>query len=122
MNVLIKLESIYEAKLLPNNSYYLVDRLWPRGITKRRLQGVIWLKEIAPSHVLRRWYHQHLDQWSEFYKYYWLELESNPVVFTLFLLLRQKKVITLLYSSQDKQHNHAVVIRDFLLNKLNPHQ
>ncbi|MBX4132322.1 DUF488 family protein [Frischella sp. Ac48] len=119
MHSQIRLQRVYDPIPLSNIYCYLVDRLWPRGITKQRLQGIIWLKDIAPSHELRRWYHANSDQWQLFYHKYWQELEKKPVVSTLITLLKRRKTIMLLYSSPDHEHNHAIILRDFLLNKLN---
>lgn len=115
---LITLERVYEKTLVLTDNNYLVDRLWPRGVSKVKLTGVVWLKEVAPSNQLRQWYHQHLDQWTVFYHHYQQELENNLAVMMLYQKLIDHQSITLLYGSKDANHNHAIVLRDFLLNKL----
>ncbi|RKS86894.1 uncharacterized protein YeaO (DUF488 family) [Orbus hercynius] len=114
----ILLERVYQKPLSISQNSYLIDRLWPRGIAKAKLADVIWLKEIAPSNELRKWYHEHLDQWNSFYQQYQHELENNQAVAILSQQLTGNQVITLLYGSKDPQHNHAIVLRDFLYNKL----
>lgn len=115
---LISLERIYEQKLVLTDNNYLIDRLWPRGMSKVRLKGIVWLKEVAPSNQLRQWYHQNLDQWTVFYHRYQKELENNLSMMMLYQKLIDHQSITLLYGSKDAEHNHAIVLRDFLLNKL----
>ncbi|WP_392563036.1 DUF488 family protein [Orbus sturtevantii] len=115
---LITLKRVYEKALCLNQDSYLIDRLWPRGISKAKLTGVAWLKEVAPSNELRQWYHAHLDQWDIFYQQYQQELKNNPVVACLYQKLKDNKPVTLLYGSKDLEHNHAIVLRDFLLKML----
>lgn len=114
----ILLERVYEKQLNLHGDCYLIDRLWPRGISKAKLTQAIWLKDVAPSNTLRQWYHQHLDEWDIFYQQYQQELENNSAVNILYQKLIDKQPITLLYGSKDDKHNHAIVLRDFLLNKL----
>lgn len=115
---LINLVRVYDAHPpYPENSY-LIDRLWPRGISKARLAGVIWLKDAAPSSELRKWYHEHLDEWPIFYLQYTQELENNASAQMLLEKLKQKQSITLLLGSKNHQENHGIVLRDFLLSKL----
>lgn len=115
---LITLERVYEKTLVLTDNNYLVDRLWPRGVSKVKLTGVVWLKEVAPSNQLRQWYHQNLDQWIVFYYHYQQELENNLAARILYQKLIDHQSITLLYGSKDTNHNHAIVLRDFLLNQL----
>lgn len=114
----IILERVYEKTHPFNENSYLIDRLWPRGISKEHLQHVIWLKEVAPSNSLRKWYHEHLDQWMLFYQQYQQELHMNPAVTQLVYKLKNNEAITLLYGSKDLEHNHAIVLRDYLLKTL----
>ncbi|WP_209635258.1 DUF488 family protein [Serratia sp. PL17] len=97
---------------------YLIDRLWPRGISKEQLLGVQWLKEIAPDNTLRQWFHQHLEQWELFESRYRQQLAENDAWRPLVALLRQGEPLTLLYGSKDTQHNHGIVLRDFLLAQI----
>jgi len=94
----------------------LVDRLWPRGMKKADAQLSLWLKDIAPTTALRRWFHEDktLSNWDEFRHRYRAELDQNPeAVARLRDCLRQGRV-TLLYAVQDETHNHAAVLADYL--------
>lgn len=114
----IMLERVYQKPLNLNGNCYLIDRLWPRGMSKSTLTGVIWLKDVAPSNELRQWYHEHLNEWDIFYQHYQQELETNQAVTLLAQKLMNNETITLLFGSKDPQHNHAIVLRDFLVKKL----
>ncbi len=97
---------------------FLVDGVWPRGLTKEKLTGVEWLKTVAPSRELRQWFHQNRDQWETFKKRYEKELESSPDWQPLLQRLRAGESLALLTGNKDQTHNQAVVLRDFLLMKL----
>lgn len=114
----IELVRVYETRQPIEPHTYLVDRLWPRGISKTRLAGVIWLKEVAPTTELRHWFHANPDNWSEFEQRYLAELKVNASWQPLLNELQQGKTIHLLYGSKDTQHNQAVVLRDFLFAQL----
>ncbi|MGB8667143.1 MAG: DUF488 family protein [Serratia inhibens] len=114
----IHLQRVYDFTGPAPENCYLIDRLWPRGISKERLQGVQWLKQVAPDNALRQWFHQHVDQWEEFDRRYRRQLAENEAWRPLVALLRQGQALTLLYGSKDTQHNQGVVLRDFLLAQL----
>jgi len=114
----INLQRVYDFTGPAPENCYLIDRLWPRGVSKERLLGVQWLKQIAPDNALRQWFHQHVDQWEEFERRYQLQLAENEAWQPLVTLLRQGQALTLLYGSKDTQHNQGVVLRDFLLAQL----
>lgn len=97
----------------PSDGYrILVDRLWPRGLTKERLQLNLWNKEIAPSHELRRWFGHDPQKWREFKKRYFVELDANPgVIETLLPALRNKSVVTFVYGSKEEKFNNAVALQ-----------
>lgn len=111
----INLQRVYDFTGPTPENCYLIDRLWPRGVSKERLLGVQWLKQVAPDNALRQWFHQHVDQWEEFERRYRLQLAENEAWQPLVTLLRQGQALTLLYGSKDTQHNQGVVLRDFLL-------
>lgn len=113
----IRLQRVYDFSG-PAPHCFLIDRLWPRGISKQRLEGVAWLKEVAPSGELRQWFHHHTDQWEAFVASYRQELAAGDAWRPLAALLRQGESLTLLYGSKDTQHNQGVVLRDFLLEQL----
>jgi uncharacterized protein YeaO (DUF488 family) len=114
----IYLQRVYDFHAPAPQHCYLVDRLWPRGISKERLQGVEWLKQVTPDNALRQWYHQHLDLWDEFQQRYREQLEKTDAWQPLVALLREGESLTLLYGSKNTQRNHAMVLRDFLLVQL----
>lgn len=92
-----------------------VDRLWPRGLSHETFHYDLWDKEISPSTDLREWFHQDPDQrWDEFEKRYLDELKANPAAATLQKTISDKPVVTLLYSSHDREHNNAIVLQKFL--------
>ncbi|MEH2922516.1 DUF488 domain-containing protein [Samsonia erythrinae] len=118
MSELIHLIRVYDAQAPFPPHTFLIDRLWPRGISKARLEGVAWFKDIAPSNALRKWFHAEPQRWAEFVDYYRHELTQGAECDRLLTLLERQQVITLLYGSKDAQHNHAIVLRDFLLSRL----
>lgn len=106
---------IYESPDPSDGYRVLVDRLWPRGVSKAAAQVDLWFKDIAPSPDLRvRWHHAPGDDWGAYADKYRAELAGNPAVDTAHELEREHGTITLLYAAKDPQHNHAIVLRDFL--------
>lgn len=97
---------------------YLVERLWPRGMKKESLKLDAWLKDVAPSQSLRLWYSHKVERWPEFRRRYLAELRKNPAAFQPLLEAARRGDITLLYSARDTERNSALVLRDFLLSKL----
>ncbi len=95
----------------------LVDRLWPRGVTKEAAHLDLWLKEIAPSTELRQWFHasEASNRWEEFKAKYLLELKQNDAVNTLKDIIAKNETITLLYSVNSENYNHALILRDFVI-------
>ena len=111
----IYLKRAYEPAAPVDGERYLVDRLWPRGVKKDALMLAAWLKEVAPSDELRRWFGHDPARWAEFRRRYRGELRSKrPILEPLRDALKRGKV-TLVYSAHDEEHNQAVVLRDFLL-------
>jgi uncharacterized protein YeaO (DUF488 family) len=94
----------------------LVDRLWPRGVSKESAQLDLWLKEIAPSTQLRQWFHssEGAGKWDEFKARYLAELNNNPAVAQLHEIVAKNDTVTLLFSVNDELHNHALVLRAFI--------
>jgi uncharacterized protein YeaO (DUF488 family) len=114
----IELMRVYAIPTPPPEGCFLVDRLWPRGVSKAQLQGVQWLKNVAPSTELRQWFHQNPSLWSEFEDKYRRELNAEPTLWrALAQMLAQGKTLTLLFGSKDTVHNQAVVLKDFLLEQ-----
>jgi uncharacterized protein YeaO (DUF488 family) len=92
----------------------LVDRLWPRGVSKENARADLWLKDVAPSDALRRWFHHEEPRFEEFARRYRSELDANAAVADLRDVIASRPVVTLLYGAKDREHNQAVVLRDYL--------
>ena len=95
-------------------AYVLVDRLWPRGVSKERARLVLWLKDAAPSAPLRKEFAHMQEQFADFRAAYEAELDTNPAVQTLYGLAAEHWKVTLLYGARDPQTNHARVLQEFL--------
>lgn len=113
----VSIKRVYSGYSEDDGTRILVDRLWPRGIKKEDLKIDYWLRDIAPSTELRKWFDHTVDKWSEFERRYRLELESNPTAPRLLELA--KGDITLVYGAKDELHNNAVVIKSFVDSQLN---
>lgn len=111
----IRLKRAYEAPSKEDGYRILVDRLWPRGLSKEKLHVDLWLKEIAPSNDLRKWFGHEVSKWAEFQKRYLHELEQHPETVALFRKATQgQNKVTLVYAAKDTDHNEAVVLQSFL--------
>jgi uncharacterized protein YeaO (DUF488 family) len=97
---------------------FLVDRLWPRGVTKESLHVKAWLKDVAPSTELRKWFGHDPAKWDEFQRRYSDELDANPQSWQPLLDAARDGDVTLVYGAKDTEHNDAVVLKDFLERKL----
>ena len=110
----LQIKRIYEPAADEDGERVLIDRLWPRGVSKRAAALSLWLKEIAPSSALRQWWNHDPQRWVEFQRRYRAELKANAgPVRQLRSLLRHKRV-TLLYGARDPQLNHALVLARYL--------
>jgi uncharacterized protein YeaO (DUF488 family) len=118
----IRLKRVYEPPDPDDGERYLVERLWPRGIRQADLQLTAWLRDVAPSHELRRWYGHDPTKWPAFQARYLEELQSNPAAWEPLLRSAQRGTITLLYSARDPERNNAVVLRAFLEEQLSQRQ
>lgn len=113
----IKLKRAYEPPAAGDGTRILVDRLWPRGVTKAAAAIDIWVKDIAPSTGLRQWFGHETDRWEEFRRRYVAELEQRPDRLTELRALARSGPITLVFGAHDQMHNDAVVLRKVLLNR-----
>src|ERR1700751_1602730 len=110
----IVVKRIYEKPSRNDGTRVLVDRLWPRGLTKKDAALDAWLKELAPSDELRHWAHAHREAWPMFRKRYLDELampQATAQLQQLYQLANRRKRLTLLYASKDEEHNNAVVLK-----------
>ncbi len=110
----IHIKRIYEPANEGDGARILVDRLWPRGVSKSEARIDLWLKDIAPSTGLRRWFGHDPNKWSEFRRRYQDELERNSNVVDEIKERIGQSTATLLYGAKDVEHNHAIVLMDFI--------
>lgn len=111
---MLQVKRIYEPPSEADGYRVLVERLWPRGVSKERAQLSLWLKEVAPSPQLRQWYAHDPAKWNEFQKRYWAELEQATAAVEQLRQLLQQGTLTLVYAARDEQRNSAVVLKAFL--------
>ena len=119
---MIKLKRVYESTGKDDGKKFLVERLWPRGVRKTALADAIWLKDVAPSTELRKWFGHDPRKWAEFQRRYQAEIEEQEVFLEPILEAARHGTVTLLYSSRDTEHNNAVVLRNYLQRKLGSDQ
>lgn len=110
----LKIKRVYEPSDKSDGTRVLIDRLWPRGLTKAKAGVDVWLKELAPSAELRKWFGHDPDKWTEFKKRYRAELEENDEWLARLREEIKKGPVTLLYGAKDEEHNDAVVLMEFL--------
>ena len=113
----VKLKRAYEPPAAEDGVRVLVDRLWPRGVSKEHAALDLWMKEIAPSTELRKWFGHDPERWEEFCRRYVEELHGNAELVSQLRSLARKGPITLVYSAHDEVHNDAIVLRDVLLDR-----
>jgi len=111
---MIRVKRAYEAPAGDDGARFLVDRLWPRGIKKEALKLDGWIRELAPSDELRRWFHRERDQWDEFQARYAQELDAKADLWTPLLDAARHGTVTLVYSARDEAHNNAVALKHYL--------
>lgn len=114
----IRIERVYSAAGHSDGKRILVDGLWPRGIAKATLEGVPWLKTIAPSRELRTWFGHQPAKWDEFRRRYFAELDANPDAVAELRRLAGRGRVTLLYGARDEAHNNAVALHEYLLARM----
>lgn len=110
----LRIKRVYEPPEKGDGKRILVDRLWPRGMAKAKAGVDLWLKEIAPSTELRKWFDHDPGKWAEFKKRYRAELEENGEQMGQLKGEIKKGAVTLLYAAKDEEHNDAVVLLEFL--------
>jgi uncharacterized protein YeaO (DUF488 family) len=113
----IAVKRVYETASRNDGARVLVDRLWPRGLTKERAAVDEWLRDLAPSDELRRWYHARPEHWANFRKKYLKELsqpEAEDALLRLYKLAHKRKRLTLLFASKNETNNNAIVLKELL--------
>lgn len=115
----LKIKRVYDPPAAADGSRILVDRLWPRGISKDRAKIDLWLKDIAPSDALRKKFHGKPDDWDAFRRAYAAELKADAAQAAVNTLLgyARKGPVTLLYASRDETHNNAAALKEWLARK-----
>lgn len=113
---MIKTKRIYERPAGEDGKRILIDRIWPRGVSKAEAQLSLWMKEIAPSTELRKWFDHKPERFAEFAERYEKELASEKVIGHLEQLRSwsEKETVTLLYAAKDQKHNHTLVLKEIL--------
>ncbi len=111
---MLRTKRVYDRPDADDGYRVLVDRFWPRGLTKERAGVDEWLKEAGPSHDLRRWFHENPEEWEEFKASYREELRTKGTLLDKIASKSNKARVTLLYSYHDPEHNQAVVLKEFL--------
>jgi uncharacterized protein YeaO (DUF488 family) len=113
----IRVARVYDGDGVPEGSRFLVERLWPRGVRRADLRLVDWLRDVAPSTELRRWFGHDPARWAEFCRRYAAELDATPGAWRPLLDAARSGPIVLLYSARDREHNNARALRDYLLDR-----
>ena len=114
----IALKRVYEAPTEDGGLRILVERLWPRGVSKANAKIDHWAKDIAPSKALRSWYGHRVEKWPEFKKRYRDELKDNSVVVDQLIELCAGKKVSFVFATKDAEHSSAILLREFLLEKV----
>jgi uncharacterized protein YeaO (DUF488 family) len=111
---MIRLKRVYEPPSSKDGSRILVERLWPRGVTKAAAAIDLWMKEIAPSAELRKWFGHDPSRWKQFEQRYWKELRDNPEAVKELRRACAGRVVTFVYAAHDEEHNGALALKKFL--------
>jgi uncharacterized protein YeaO (DUF488 family) len=113
-NMNIKIKRVYEQPDKKDGERILVDRLWPRGLTKEKASVDLWLKEIAPSTELRKWFAHDPKKWKSFRGRYETEIRHNDDLIKVLKDKAREGTVTLIYGARDQKHNEALVLKQFL--------
>jgi uncharacterized protein YeaO (DUF488 family) len=111
---MLKLKRTYEPVSKADGTRFLVERLWPRGLSKARVHVDAWAKEVGPSTELRKWFSHDPERWPQFRRRYFRELDTRPEAWQPILSKARRGVVTLVYSSRDAVHNTAVALQEYL--------
>ena len=110
----LKIKRVYEKPKQDDGKRILVDRLWPRGLTKEKASIDLWLKDIAPTTELRKWFGHDPKKWKNFQERYHQELNNNKEQVSILHEQLKKGVVTLVYGAKDEEHNEALVLKEWL--------
>ena len=113
----IQLKRAYDPVSESDGYRVLVDRLWPRGLSKERAHIDVWLKEISPSTELRKWYNHDPEKWDEFKKRYYRELDSHPEAVEQLRKIVSERPVTFVYGTRNETINHAVALKEYLAQR-----
>ena len=113
----VAVKRVYESVSRSDGARVLVDRLWPRGLAKDKARIDLWLKDIAPSNELRKWFAHDLERWPAFKSKYILELKSKNEALSLLHAKLKEGTVTLIYAARDEEHNEAVILQELLGRK-----
>lgn len=111
---MFKLKRAYDQPEAADGARYLIDRLWPRGITKASVKIDGWVREVAPSDPLRRWFNHDPEKWNEFRERYFAELASKPDAWAPLIEAARSGTVTLVYGAHDAEHNNGVALAEYL--------
>ncbi len=112
-----RIKRVYDPVSNSDGTRLLVERLWPRGVKKTSLEIKAWLKDVAPSTELRKWFSHDPTKWNDFCSRYLAELQANPDAWRPIIEATRHGPVTLIYSSHDTEHNNGVALRDFLMHR-----
>ncbi len=118
---MVRVKRAYEPVARADGTRFLVERLWPRGVKKESLHHDGWLKEVAPSDALRRWFGHEPAKWNEFCRRYRAELDARKEAWHPILEAARRGTVTLLYSARDMEHNNAAALKAYVEKHLGAH-
>ena len=113
---MIEIKRVYSPLQKEDGFRVLVDRVWPRGVSKKQLRADLWLKDAAPSTPLRKWFGHDRAKWAEFQRRYFAELDEKPEVIRQLLDLAEKQRVTLLFAARDTEYSHAAALKKYLVS------
>jgi uncharacterized protein YeaO (DUF488 family) len=114
---MVKLKRVYDPISRSDGTRFLVERLWPRGLSRKQLRLTAWLKDVGPSTELRKWFDHDPVKWSQFRRRYFRELDARPETWRPILTTAGRGNVTLVYSSRDERHNNAAALKEYLQAK-----
>lgn len=118
MAITVVTKRVYEPADADEGYRILVDRVWPRGMNKEQVSADLWLKDVAPSTALRKWFGHDPARWVEFKRRYFQELDENPTAVAALIARAGNGPLVLLFSARDTEHNQAAALKEYLLSRL----